>query len=343
MGKDIPVISKLLKAMVLGDYKEAMDIVSDDNFNPNEKTKTWEAPVVSALITILSNSKQTSIFPSEAKAVFKAIISNKNYNPNEVDKENETALMHIARNKQFAWLAPFVLDCKGIDLGIKNYMGRTALNVANDVNNIAVKDVIMSYAIKDNMQELIAHAPKKRIGKKKRPIKAETTVSVNVLNNVECAFDDESKENPVSLYNLIKYFIKGNYDECIRITKDVHFDPNESDRWGEPALSSLIYYSQDTSINYDAVKFREIALEIISKRTFDVNALDADCNTVLMVALSFPKLGWLARELFKISSARMDVINDMGETINEIAEKNGTSELLSDLIRRNCEITKNAN
>jgi hypothetical protein len=62
-----------------------------------------------------------------------------------------------------------------------------------------------------------------------------------------------------------------------------------------------------------------------------------------MVALSFPKLGWLARELFKISSARMDVINDMGETINEIAEKNGTSELLSDLIRRNCEITKNAN
>lgn len=333
MGKEIPVISKLLKAMIIEDYKEAMDIVSDDNFNPNEKTRTWEAPVISALLTVLINSKNKEL-PTEAKAVFKTIISNKNFNPNEVDKENETILMHIARNRNFSWLAPFILDCPSIDLYIKNYMGRTALDIANNTGNIIVRDLIIAYST----SVMRDHLPKKREGiKKKKKQAAKVTVSNSILNNIEMAFSDEAKNNPVSLYNLIKYFIKGNYDECLRIVKDVHFNPNESDRWDEPALSSLIYYSQDSTVIYDAVKFREIALGIINNRMFDVNALDADCNTVLMVAMSFPKLNWLVRELFKISSARIDVINDMGEDINAIAEKCGNSELLSDMIRRNYE------
>ena len=333
MGKEIPVISKLLKAMIVEDYKGAMDIVSDEDFNPNEKTKTWEAPVISALLTVLINSKNKEL-PTEAKAVFKAIISNKSFNPNEVDKENETILMHIARNRNFSWLAPFVLDCPSIDLYVKNYMGRTALDIANNTGNIIVRDLIIAY----NTNIMRDHLPKKREGiKKKKKQAAKVTVSSSILNNIEMAFSDEAKNNPVSLYNLIKYFIKGNYDECLRIVKDVHFNPNESDRWDEPALSSLIYYSQDSTVIYDAVKFREIALGIINNRMFDVNALDADCNTVLMVAMSFPKLNWLVRELFKISSARIDVINDMGEDINAIAEKCGNSELLSDMIRRNYE------
>ena len=36
--------------------------------------------------------------------------------------------------------------------------------------------------------------------------------------------------------------------------------------------------------------FKDIADEIIKNRRFDVNALDADCNTVLMVAMGFPQI-----------------------------------------------------
>ena len=334
MGKDVPVISKLLKAMIMEDYKDAMDIVTDENFDPNEKTKTWDSPVISAMITILTGTKNKDI-NQDAKAVFKAITSNKKFDPNTCDREKETALMHVARNKRFSWLAPFLLDCPNINLFAKNYLGRTALDIAAGVENSIVRDLILAYSMKFTVK----HLPKKKVGiKKKKPTASQTTqvtVSGNILNNIEAAFYPEAKENPVSLYNLVKYFIKGNYDECLRIVKDVHFNPNECDRWDEPALSSLIYYAQDSTVTYDTEKFKEIAKEIINNRQFDVNAIDADCNTILMVAMGFPKLDWLVRELFKISSARIDVVNDMGENLSTIAEKCGNSELLADMIRRN--------
>lgn len=338
MGKDVPIISRLLKAMIFEDYKEAMDIVTNEDFDPNEKTRTWGSPVVSALITVLSGSKSKTLC-AEAKAVFKAIVSNKNFCPNVCDKENETVLMHIARNAEFNWLAPFILDSKNIDLTVKNYMGRTALDIASYMQNNVVRDLLLTI----NMKNVVNHLPKKKVGLKKKKQTTQMQVSVSssdVLNNIELAFSDESKENPVSLYYLVKYFVQGNYDECLRIVKSVHFNPNETDRWEEPALSSLIYYSQDSTVHYDTEKFKEIAKEIINARTFDVNAIDADCNTVLMVAMGFPNLGWLVKELFKISSARIDVMNDMGEKLEDIAAKCGNSELYSDMIRRSYETAK---
>lgn len=329
MSKEvIPMISRLMRAMILEDYGEAMDIVKDKDFDPNERTKTWKSPVVSALISVLSGTSGNSKCGPNSRAVFKAILNHEKFNPNERDEEMETVLMHIARVKEFNWLAPFLLDVKGIDLDAKNYAGRTALDIANGINNMVVADLIMAYQIKNPP----AGIPHKIVGLRKK--KVGTVVTPNVLDKIENAFEDERKHDPFSLYNLIKYFLKGNYDECIRIASNVHFNPNEMDRWDEPGLSSLIYYSQDATVKYDEEKFKEVAAAIINNRLFDVNAIDADCNTVLMVSMGFPRLNWLTKELFKISSSRIDVINDEGEDLKTIAGKCGNETFYKELISR---------
>ena len=56
-----------------------------------------------------------------------------------------------------------------------------------------------------------------------------------------------------------------------------------------------------------------------------------------MVAMGFPNLKWLAEMLFNIQSARIDIINDSGESIRQIAEKCGNGSFYSHLIRKACE------
>ena len=183
MGKDIPMVSKLLKAMILEDYVDAMDIVTDEKFDPNEKTKSWGAPIISALITVLYGEKSKNL-SADAKAVFKAIISHKDFNPNLTDRENETIMMEIARGKDFNWLAPFLLNCKDIDLSIKNYMGRTALDIASFSKNTVIRDILMTY----NIKEVAKYQPKKTVGRKKKKTTApQVTVSEkkNILQNIE--------------------------------------------------------------------------------------------------------------------------------------------------------------
>lgn len=330
MSKDVPMISRLIRDMIVENYEEALNIVTDEKFDPNERSKTMDSPVISALIIILGGTKPEIIGP-KSREIFKLIVNNPKFDPNAYDTDRETILMHIARNRKFNWLAPFVLNNPKTDLSLKNIYGRDVTQIAGYAKNQVVVDLLLTFNIKFTS----THSPKKRVGVKKKA--AVVSVTSKALDKIEKAFLDSRKDDPFSLYNLIKYFLNGNYEECMRIVTNVHFNPNETDRWEEPALSSLIYYSQDSEVKYDEDKFKEIAKAIINHRQFDVNALDCDCNTVLMVAMGFPRLDWLVKELFRISSARIDVINDMGEDLQAIADKCGNSELYSDMIRRSYE------
>ena len=332
-NKGIPTISLLMRAMILGDYKEALVMVTDKDFNPNETTRSWNTPIISAIMTVLNGTK-FNVDNNEFREVFKKIISNENFNPNIVDSENETVIMKVVRMKEFVWLAPLLLDVKGIDLTIKNYLGLTALDLATRCKNTIVADLIMAH----NAKTPPKGSPKKISGIKKKKTVASIITGKAVLDKIEMAFTQEQKDNPLSLYNLVKFFLLGNYDECIRIVNHVHFNPNETDRWEEPVLSSLIYYSQDQDVTYDEEKFKVIVNAITHNRHFDVNSLDSDCNTPLMVAMGFTRLDWLVKELFRISSARIDIRNDMGEDLKDIAEKCGNSALYSDMIRRSYEL-----
>ena len=326
--KNISIISWLLRAMIVGDYKNALEFVEKEEFNPNEKTKTWGAPVLTALITVLSGMKKFECDP-DAKKVFIKIIKNEKFNPNETDTEGETVLMHIARTRnQFEWMVPYILENKKTDVSIKNFMHKTAVDIALHHENSTMADLLMIQNLKDRS----SHLPKKIAGLKKKPV-VDKEVSLAMVNRVERAFDGEAKDNPFSLYWVLVNFFKHEYDECVRIINDVHFDPNESDRWEEPALTSLIYYSQDSSFKYDEEGLKKVAMAIVNHRGFNVNAIDADCNTVLMVSMSFKRLNWLTRELFKISSAKIDQVNDMGEDLKQIAKNCYNTPLYEELIK----------
>jgi ankyrin repeat protein len=289
--KSISIISLLLRAMIIGDYKNALDFVENDKFDPNEKTKACGAPILTALITVLSGMKKFECDP-DAKKVFLKIIKNEKFNPNETDTERETVLMHIARTRnQFEWMIPYILENEKTDVTIKNYMNKTAVDIALQHDNSAMADLMMIHRLKKKS----SHLPKKIAGLKKKPV-VDKEVSLTMVNRVEYAFSGEAKDNPFSLYWVLVNFFKHEYDECVRIINDIHFDPNETDKWEEPALTSLIYYSQDSSFKYDEDGLKKVAEAIMNHRGFDVNAIDADSNTVLMVCMSFKKLNWLTRE-----------------------------------------------
>lgn len=54
-----------------------------------------------------------------------------------------------------------------------------------------------------------------------------------------------------------------------------------------------------------------------------------------MVSMSFKRLNWLTRELFKISSAKIDHVNDMGEDLKQIAKSCYNTPLYEELIKAN--------
>jgi ankyrin repeat protein len=336
MGKDIPLISKLLRALIVEDYASAIDVITDDKFNPNEKNTSWGAPVLTVIITVLGNDEKYKD-NKNFREILKEIVKHKDFDPNAKDSEGETILMHIARNSTFNWLVPFLLCCKDIDVNAKNFMKKDAVELAEKRGNTTFADIIIGF----RAEAATKHMPKKRVGIKKTPKKvnlgAKNISNIKIIDRIEKAFEEDSKKNPVSLYNLLINFFDGNYRNCIQIIKDVNFNPNECDRWDEPALSSLIYYSQDANVEYDEEAFKEIVDAMISIPRFDVNALDADCNTILMVAMGFPKLQWLAEKLFNINSARLDVMNDMGENIRSIANGCGNGDFYNHLVRKSFE------
>lgn len=335
MKKDIPTISLLLKAMIVEDYASAIDIITKKDFNPNETNKTWNSPILSAMIDIMADELKNVKDEKSLRTVMKEIAKHKDFNPNITDVEGETIMMHIARHSDFNWLAPFILMANNFDINIKNFMHRDAISLAEKCGNHALVDVLLTYKAQNIKHDGM---PKKIKGLKK--IKTVVPPNTNVLQKIEGAFYEEAKKRPTSLYNLLAAFFKGDYTTCIQIVRDVNFNPNEMDKWDEPVLSSLIYYSQDANVEYDEEMFKTIASIIISLPRFDVNALDCDCNTVLMVSMGYPKLKWLTEKLFNISSARLDVLNDMGEGIREIAENCGNEDFYNHLIRKSFETAK---
>ena len=336
MKDNIPLISRLLRSLIVEDFAEANNIITSDKFNPNETNMTWQAPVLTAIITIfgkgnvVKKDSENKLYDNKNfRELLKDITKHKDFDPNVVDAEGETILMHIARNSNFNWLVPFILCNKKLDLSIRNFRKRDAIEIAEKTGNTVLADILIAHKARD-----FRGMPKKRERKKKEAKVINMLSNYNILERIEFAFDDNVKMNPVSLYNLLVNFFKGRYSYCIQIIKDVNFNPNECDKWEEPVLSSLIYYSQDANVKYDEDEFKKIVDAIIELPRFDVNALDADCNTTLMISMGFPKLKWLTEKLFSINHARLDIINDCGENIKEIANKCGNGEFYNSLIEK---------
>lgn len=335
MTNDVPLISQLIRAIIVEDYATAIEVITDEKFNPNETNESWHAPVLTAIINIATTTEKFNDVES-LKEVLKEIVKHKDYDPNIVDYEGETVLMHIARHPSFNWIVPLIISTNKVDTKIKNFMHYTALDIAERYDNPVMVDILLSL----NTDYSKGQPVKIKGLKKVKSIKVSSDANSNILKKIDWAFEEKQKVNPLSLFNLLTSFFKGEYDTCIQIVRDVNFNPNECDKYGEPLLSSLMYYSQDSKAVYDEDMFKKIVDCIISNRKFDVNTINADCNTVLMVAMGFPKLKWLAEKLYNIQSARLDIINDCGETIRDIANNCGNGDFYNHLVRKSFEMAE---
>lgn len=304
------IMTRLMRAVILEDYNEADAILSDENFDPNLKTKTWGAPVLTALITVLSGVDKIQN-TTALKSLFKRIAQHPKFDPNVKDDGGETVLMHIARSGLYNWLVPFIMLNKKVDLTVQNFMHLDVMQIANRAKNTTMLDVLLTHK-RMNHRGL----PKKIVGLPKKVKTIENTV---FLNRVDVAYSSLAKVDQFSMYHVLKNFLEGKYDEAYKIVMDEKFDPNETNRWDEPALTNLIYISQDKACQYDEEQFRKIATAIVNREEFDVNYQDAEFNTPLMVSITFKKLHWLTELMYEKPEARCDLTNDCGLTLLGVA------------------------
>lgn len=320
MAQEIPMISKLLRSIIIDDYTTALKIVKGSDFNPNDTHLSWKAPVVSAIINVIGETAKISDEKSFRELLI-TIMGHEDFNPNMTDAEGETILMHIARHPRFCWLAPYMLANPKTNVSIENFMHRTAEDIAKICGNKKFTDIISGHA------NTIIKLPHKRSGIKKPLPKG----NIKALNKIENAFYEVDKKEDISLYNLLKAFYNKKYTNCIEIINNAAFDPNECDKWGEPVISSLIYYSQECGVEYDEDKFKEIVNAIMALDGFNPNILDIDKNTPLMVAMQFKNLRWLAEKLFKEEPVMLYHKNYWGDDLASIAKDCGNEEFYNGL------------
>lgn len=159
----IPVISRILRALIVDDYATAIELVTDKGFDPNEKSISTGMPVVSAVINLFGNLSKVED-KNSFKTILNEVVRHPNFDPNVADKYGETVLMHIAKHKDFNWLLPFVLAHGSIDYDAKNFMKKDVIKIAESCGNSVFINVILMRKGQGSHIGL----PKKRVGIKKK-------------------------------------------------------------------------------------------------------------------------------------------------------------------------------
>ena len=159
----IPVLSRILRALIVDDYATAIELVTDKGFNPNEKSVSTGMPVISAVINLFGNLSKVED-RNAFKTILNEVVKHPDFDPNITDKYGETVLMHIAKHKDFNWLLPFVLAHNNIDFDAKNFMKKDVVKIAESCGNNVFVNVVLMRKGQGNHIGL----PKKRVGIKKK-------------------------------------------------------------------------------------------------------------------------------------------------------------------------------
>ena len=305
MEENISYTQDLINKICDGDYESAMNVIDEEGFDPNDEVEFMHMPIatyLSELCCDLPEKERESV----ERIIYK-IIDHEKFDVNKIDDTHSeyTLLMRLAREEGLHNILDKILERSDVDYCVRNS------------KNVSAMDLALSYGNYDFIDKI-----RPKIMPTKNLPSLYMVPNSYMFHYLERGFEDNKKEGGITLYNLVKNFILKRYDKCIEIISSEKFNMKETDRWGEPPLQCLVYFSQYIGMDYDIDAFKEIVNTFISRKDFNVNELDFDLNTLPMIVATFPKLNSLNDMLFKLCVVDTSVKNGSGLTIFDIAEKN---------------------
>lgn len=311
--------NQLIDAVSSYDYDKAERIIKDYWFDPNFIVRPSGMPIATYILEMSGGVDKSRV--DLHKNLIRSIMSLPQFNPNKrLDTfSGETMLMRIAKNSEYNWLLNDILKNPRLNIYEEDYNGNTALMTAVSFENRECEKKIMDFiGLKDK--------DNKSLMPRKISDNMKLMPNGDIIYRVEAGFSESEMKGENTLYSLILNFMWKKYDKCVDIVNSNEFSFNSTDKWGEPSLHSLIYYSNLHGVKYEEDGFKKIVDAFIKRKDFNVNALDCDCNNIPMVVASMPRMKWLLEMLFdKCNDIDMDIRNDVGMNLEEIATRNNIS------------------
>ena len=123
------------------------------------------------------------------------------------------------------------------------------------------------------------------------------------------------------MYWVLYHFFRGNYQEAENVVTSPYFNPNECDKFEDPALLTLVNHATVYNAKIDEDWYKRIAKYIVDCKTFDPNIINSEGNSPIMVTIGFKSLNWLSELLFNLPNTRIDFINEYGRILHGIAKE----------------------
>lgn len=314
---------KLVDDILNGNFANAILTSCDEKFDPNEQTKSGQT-MLSAIVQKIRFDAPSLINDEAFKSFISTIIDHKNFEPNKRGTMDETPLMTLCRYPECAWVVEMLLEHPDTNINLRSRFGNTAEDIARMQDNDEALKLIFKKKVKNHVVK----------AKKRNPAERKLAKNALMLSHIEGGFRQIQKENETSIYWLIKSFLMGDYEAALSIARSKDFNATEEDYWGEPVIYSLIYYSQDKQTEYDEGWLKKIIDAIFEHKTFNINQTDADGNNILMVSIQFKKLNWLSEKLIENHDLKIDIKNEMGYGLIDVATAAHQEEFLSSIIAK---------
>lgn len=318
-------VSQILRLLVLEDYAELINIIVSDDFNPNVKSDISESPLLLKLINLFGSGCVKIKDKENFQMIFTEIVNHKDFDPNIKDTDGETILTCIARcdKESFNWLVNPILAKGNVDIFAKNFMHKTCMDIAKKKNNTVFMSIINGFLFVKHLG-----MPRKRSFKKESELNIEISPNKKtfdcksiITESIEQCYNEEQKKNPSSMYWVLYHFFRGNYQEAENVVTSPHFNPNECDKFEDPALLTLVNHATVYNAKIDEDWYKRIAKYIVDCKTFDPNIINAEGNSPIMVTIGFKSLNWLSELLFNLPNTRIDFINEYGRILHGIAKE----------------------
>ena len=124
-----------------------------------------------------------------------------------------------------------------------------------------------------------------------------------------------------SFTQLLQLILTHDYGGAMAFINSEDFDPNESDPLYKTSLiQGLIPQLNGIKSVANSSELKEVMMWLISHKSFNLNAKDADGETVLMTLSKYPSFNWLSRIILKMKNLDYNARDSHARTAYDIAK-----------------------